>query len=213
MANNPVQKLYDSLSHADAVLLGQTPAVMMPRYSALPELALGHRRYVVASDGLYVQARTEALRLTIRREAFRKPLPYGELKESVEMTGGLIPGEIYRELCQRAVAAFPLEWAAFVILDQGHYRIAEPAYVISSSVGHISYRLDGIDESKVVLDVHSHGRFEAFFSDTDDESDADGIRFASVFGRCGSVETITSVSRLVIDGEHYPLNWHPWETP
>lgn len=213
MPSNRVQELYATLSQADAVLLGQTPAIMMPKFSALPELAIGHRRYVVARDGLYVQARTEALRLTIRREAFRRPLPYGVLPESVEMAVGLIPGDLYRDLCRRAVAAFPLEWAAFVILDEGRYRIVEPPCLISSSVGHISYRLDGIDESKVVLDIHSHGRFEAFFSDTDDESDGDGIRFASVLGRCGCVETITNVSRLVIDGEHYPLNWHPWETP
>lgn len=207
-AMNRIQLLYDGYSEADAVLLGQTPALMMPRFSSLPELAPGCRRYVIARDGLYVQARSRSLLLALRVEEFQSPLPYGDLVESVQMVGGLIPYSLYADLQRQAVAACPDEWAAFVVYD-GKYHIVLPE-VVDSSGGHISYRLDGIDESQIVLDIHSHGQFDAFFSETDDRSDNHGIYFASVLGRCHG-ENIICKSRIVIDGWHRDINWHPWE--
>jgi hypothetical protein len=37
------------------------------------------------------------------------------------------------------------------------------------------------------------------------------VYFATVFGRCSSKESLTALTRLVIDGFHYPLDWHPWK--
>lgn len=206
---NRIQQLYDGYNEADAVLLGQTPALMMPRFSALPDLGPGCRRYVIARDGLYVQARSQALLLTMRVEKFRSPLPYGDLLESVHMVGGLIPHSMYTELQRQAIATCPDEWAAFVVYD-GAYRIVLPE-VVDSSGGHISYRMGGIDESRIVLDIHSHGKFDAFFSETDDRSDNHGIYFASVLGHCHKEKSISCRSRIVIDGWHREINWHPWE--
>ncbi len=209
-AMNRIQQLYGGYSEADAILLGQTPALMMPRFSSLPELTPGCRRYVIARDGLYVQARSRSLLLVLRVEKFQSPLPYGDLVESVQMVGGLIPYSLYAELRRQAVAACPDEWAAFVVYDGG-YRIALPK-VEAKSGSHISYRLGGIDEDKIVLDIHSHGKSDAFFSkDLDDRSDNHGIYFASVLGHCHKEESITCKSRIVIDGWHREINWHPWE--
>jgi PRTRC genetic system protein A len=206
---NQIQALYDGLGRADAVLLAQTPALMMPRFSALPPLEPFRRRYVVARDGLYVQSRTPVLDLTLRVEHFTTPLPFGTIEESVRMAGGMIPKEIFRELRRRAVAHYPMEWAAFVLFD-GDYRIAEPT-IIDRSGGHVTYRTDGIDDRHLVLDIHSHGRFEASFSGDDDATDIHGTYFASVFGHCEHEDTVTCLSRLVVDGWRCNLSWHPWE--
>ncbi len=206
---NRVQQLYSKLSPADAVLLGQTPALMMPRFSPLPDLMPGCRRYIVARDGLYVQACSRLLSVTLCAEKFHTALPYGNLDESVSLSCGILPSAIYEELRDRAIAAFPDEWAAYVVYD-GAFRIVEPK-VISRSGGHVSYRMNGINEDQIILDIHSHGRHDAFFSHADDRTDMHGVYLASVFGKCGNAENITCKSRIVIDGYHREIDWNPWE--
>lgn len=206
---NRVQQLYSKLSPADAVLLGQTPALMMPRFSPLPDLMPGCRRYIVARNGLYVQACSRLLSVTLCIEKFHTDMPYGDLDESVSLSCGVIPSAVYEDLRGQAIAAFPEEWAAYVLFD-GAFHIAEPE-VISCSGGHISYRMDGIDEDQIVLDIHSHGRHDAFFSHADDRTDMHGVYIASVFGNCSDTSSITCKSRIVIDGYHREIDWNPWE--
>jgi PRTRC genetic system protein A len=98
-----------------------------------------------------------------------------------------------------------------------HWDIERQCYEFSTvpslhhSESHISYDSATRNESRLVLDVHSHGRGHAFFSDDDDASDLYGVYFATVLGRCDAPEPIEVRTRLVIDGLHIPLQWHPWE--
>lgn len=194
----------------DQLLFAQTPLYPMPRFGELPLLDLRRRRYIAAADGVYVQARHCALDLTLRLAEAR--LPYGSLKECVHLPGGPIPRALYEDIKQRVLEHSPKEWAGLVHWDESaqRYSLAVPP-TLSRSVSHIGYDRRVIDYSRLVLDVHSHGEHAAFFSSTDDRSDEFGFYFSSVFGHCGSTETLTVCTRLVIDGHFFDLSWHPWE--
>lgn len=211
---NAVQALYDHLSARDACLLAATPCVMMPRFGALPDLAVHGRRYIAAQDGWYLEARSESIHVCVHLARTARPLPYGPCAECVDLRFGLLPASLIGGLRREAVKACPNEWAALVIADPmlGGYRAVRPE-VETVSGGHIRYRVPPSVGDTMFLDLHSHGRHPAFFSGTDDADDAHGIFIASVFGRCESEITVESASRIVIDGAHFPIDWHPWEEP
>lgn len=195
----------------DRALLLQKPILMMPRFGELPPLAIGERRFIAACDGLYLQARSRTLCVAVKYAA-TPPLPFGALEEEIAMIGGPIPRRLYLEIERRAIAHSPLEWAGVIEWNEraACYELHEPT-ALERSRARITYRTGGLQEDCLVADVHSHGRFDACFSPTDDESDIFGIYFASVLGRCESADTIVVTMRFVVDGFHYPLPWHPWE--
>lgn len=206
--NQPLQRFSDP---RDQVLLNQNPTLMMPRFGQLPDLQIGQRRYVMARDGVYIQAKSPVLSITAKL-ADTPPMPYGALHPSVEMIGGLVPGELVRSFQQSAIDAHPVETAGFVIWKQERQEyLLYSREGLSASSGHISYLVDDIDYDTVVCDFHSHGQHPAYFSTTDDVSDNFGVYFASVFGRCDDMNTMEMVTRIVIDGYHIDVPWHPWD--
>lgn len=201
------------LTHSrDRVLFSQTPMLMMPSYGTLPPLALGRRRYIAAADGVYLQARQRALDVTLRLACV--DLPFGPLREHVELSGGLIPRALYDEMAAHALAQAPKEWAGLVHWDdlEQRYVLTLPS-VVDVSNARIRYRSDAIDHERLVLDIHSHGYLPAGFSALDDTSDECGIHFACVLGLCLSAQTMVAITRLVVDGQFFDLDWHPWEEP
>jgi len=205
-----LNRLYTEYDTRDHVLLGQNPTLMMPRFGDLPELRVGQRRYVMAQDGLYVQSKSSVMCVTVRIVE-TPPMPYGPLSPSVTMIGGLVPLELVNQFKNIAREVSPTETAAFIVWNKQRYEyVLLSREVVSASAGHISYLVDDIDRDSIVCNWHSHGTMNAYFSTTDDASDIDGLYFASVFGQCSQGQTMEIVSRLVIDGLHIPLKWHPW---
>jgi len=195
----------------DRVLLLQNPILPMPHRGHLPRLEPGERRYVIARDGLYVQARTLALEVCVAL-ANTPALPFGPLESKLTLAGGLLPRQCFKRMCSEAAAQSPQEWAALV-----HWDIAHQCYEFRTvpslhhSEAHFAYDSASREESRLVLDVHSHGSGPAFFSATDDASDRYGVYFATVLGRCDAPERIEVRTRLVMDGLRIPLQWHPWK--
>lgn len=195
----------------DRVLLMQNPVLPMPRFGELPSLEPGERRYVIAHDGLYVQARTLAL-TACARIAPTRPLPFGALSPSLELAGGLLPRAFFTRMCSEACAESPNEWAALVHWDCTSQRyIWTPTTARHRSMSRLAYDSIVRDEACLVVDVHSHGLAPPFFSATDDASDRYGVYFACVLGCCTHAMTIRACTRLVIDDLRIPLMWHPWE--
>lgn len=194
----------------DRAVCGLTPTLMAPRFGELAPVPVGQYRFVAAANGLFLQARSKAMAVTLRvGDTVR--LPYGEMQESVELYGGPVPGELAREMMGRAVSSCPNEWAGVVVYEpgSGKYRLIEPE-VESVSGAHVRYRTDAIDPECVVLDVHSHGDGRAFFSSVDDKSDQYGLYIASVLGHCERTDTITVCTRIVVNGIFYEVPWVPW---
>ncbi len=196
----------------DRILLSQAPILPMPRFGTLPDLAVGRHQYVAASDGLYVRAHHHGVSVTARLR--KASLPAGPLTPRIHLPGGLIPATLYVDMQRAAIEACPLEWAGFV-----HWNEAERTYQLTvpqvrrRSCGDIQYETDALDFERVVLIVHSHGVLPDFFSATDNESDGAGVYFASVLGECQDARSITSRTRLVIEGKWFPLKRPPWLRP
>jgi PRTRC genetic system protein A len=195
----------------DRAIFAATPTVTAPRFGVLAPVPVGQHRFVLAANGLFVQARTATLDLTLRVSDTVR-LPYGVMEEKVVMVAGRLPRELFQAMRQKALAAHPREWAGVVLFDPafGGYRLVEPE-VESVSSGHIRYRTGAYDDALLVCDVHSHGHHGAYFSGTDDASDQHGIYIASVLGRCGAGHTLESCSRIVIHGLFIDVAWTPWE--
>jgi PRTRC genetic system protein A len=205
--------LFDYVTHArDRARLFVNPMLVMPFEGPLPPLPIGHRRYVAAADGIYLQSCNRALAVTLRFAA-TPALPFGRLHEEVRMAGGPVPQSLLDQMQQAALAHHPSEWAALVHWDEAnqHYVLTTPTAVGKSS-SHITYSTEALDIERLVLNVHSHGPWPARFSAQDDLSDQHGLYFASVFGHCESEDSLTVTTRIVADGYHHPIPWHPWST-
>ena len=139
------------------------------------------------------------------------PLPYGPVNEVVALRGGHLPLDLFETAVARSVELCPEEWAGLVLWDStaGAYRLVEPAVETRSATG-VRYSLSGIDQSRVVVDLHSHGKGEAYFSGIDDTSDAHGVYLASVLGRCRDTASVTLATRIVVNGMHFDVPWSPW---
>ncbi len=195
----------------DRTLLMQNPVLPMPHYGELPSLEAGERRYVVADDGVYVQARTLALSVCARL-ASTPPLPFGSLTPRVELSGGSLPRSFFARMCAEALEESPNEWAALVHWDSNfqHY-VWTATEARHRSTCRVAYDSAARDESCLVIDAHSHGVARPEFSALDDTSDRYGLYFACVLGYCVTRQSIRLETRLVIDDLRIPLAWHPWE--
>lgn len=210
MSANP----FDPYTHpADRALLGATPMLMAPRIGTLDPPPLDTARFLAASDGIYVQARTRAI--TASYQIAECVLPYGNARSEVKLAGGKIPLEILNQAIELARSSLPDEWAGLVLWDhEAHrYRLWTPPHgAVRATPGSCSYQLSGVDPSSVVVDLHSHGNMKAFFSNTDDRDDRANpaqVFVSMVMGRL-HLPTPMICSRLVINGHLIPMNHHPF---
>jgi PRTRC genetic system protein A len=106
-----------------------------------------------------------------------------------------------------AKAAMPNEMAAAVIWNSNdqswRYELRENT---SATAAHVSYReVQPGDGEFLVLDLHSHGTFGAFFSQEDDRDDMGSMKFSGVIGNLNTGE-MTSVLRLNMLGQTWDAN-------
>lgn len=199
----------DALEQA---VLAASPLAAAPRQGALPPLAAWQHRYIAAAGGLYFEAATPHYQLLAQYAGLgddAPALPYGELEPKFTFLGGGLPGELFQELCKRALERATTEGAWLVLdsLPQG-LKLTVPNQVSAGS-GHVEYTTAEYPAEKLVVDVHSHGSFEAFFSSTDDASE-DGAYVAMVFGKTLDMEQLEVVARACFYGRTFPLDLS-WE--
>ncbi|TXI07693.1 MAG: PRTRC system protein A [Rhizobium sp.] len=184
----------------DRASFSATPALMMPRYGKLPEIEVGHVRFLVGRGGIYVESRSYAVHGCLQI-ASAQQLPFGDVQPFFHTQGGPIPQSLRQELLRQARAALPNEYAALVLWQNGEYRLHTPK-VLSASPHRIHYSTADFDPLEVVIDVHSHGVGPAFFSGTDNQDDLASPMLlfqAMVMGRLDR-EVHEEVARMVING-------------
>jgi len=193
----------------DQAICRMTPTLMVPVYGELPQLERGHNRFLMARDGMYVEALTEALWMRFRIAPVEHPLPYGEITTQIMLMGGSVPKELRDIVIEDAMRAAPDEYAAALLYhpDSG-YELHRPP-VQSVSGGHITYDHTGYDEQQLAIDIHSHGHGDAYFSSTDDAADRLGVNLSIVLGRCESMFTMTAQARACMRGHFYNLEKCP----
>lgn len=179
-----------------------TPTVMVPRFGALEELPIGRVRYLIARNGVFIEARSRAAHARLLVAPVAGLLPYGDVAPFWRPAGGELPRvRLSASFIAIAREASPREAAALVLWKDGEYRLHVPTAQESSS-GRVRYSMAGIDPQDVVVDMHSHGRMSAFFSHQDDVDDAanPSLCFTSmVVGNLDEI-AISSETRVIANG-------------
>ena len=135
--------------------------------------------YVLAGNGLFVRGRSSLLEATVNI-APAEVRGLSPLEERVRLPKGKIPGNLY-ELTLSILLADRYRERYLAVTWEGEYRLRQPWQEGSSSG--VCYQT----LPNTVLDIHSHGPLEAFFSSTDN-TDEQGLRLYMVIGR---LDTLT----------------------
>jgi len=130
--------------------------------------------YILASNGLYIQAGNPHLEATVLVSP-AEVRGLSPLEEKVTLLHGRIPWRLYDLAYSLFVMDTSRERYAAIIWDNG-YQLKVPEQ--EREPGSVRYST----ESSVVLDLHSHGTMDAWFS-TDDDQDEQGLRLYMVVGR------------------------------
>jgi PRTRC genetic system protein A len=188
----------------DKAVCGNTPTLMAPIRGTLKPPEVGGYRYVAASDGLHIEARTGAVEARLPKARTR--LPYGDVKDGVRLVHGRIPFDLLYCALSQSLRDNPDEWAGLIVWNgnTARYELFNPD-VVSASGSHVSYRDTLPDGCERVVDLHSHSKYDAFFSPDDDQSDGNGVYIAGVIGKCGSFGSQEMVFRMVIYGQFFPV--------
>jgi PRTRC genetic system protein A len=130
--------------------------------------------YILASNGLYIQARNAHLEATILI-ADAEVRGLAPLEESVSLLHGKMPWHLY-DLAYSYFVMDPNRERYTAIVWQDRYRLKVPEQ--TREQGSVRY----FTKSDVVLDIHSHGTMTAWFS-TQDDSDEQALRLYMVVGK------------------------------
>ena len=191
----------------DVALQSVMPTVMVPRYSKLEELATAGDRILMATNGVWLEVCRAWLyaRVLVAKPSII-PVPYGQVSEVMRFGFGKLPRAMVAQFIGQARARCPNECAAWVVWNQ---RTNEWKLMMleetSVGLGHVSVNLPTLEEDEhMVMDLHSHGLTEAFFSRTDNKDDRGATKIAGVIGNIDKPE-VTASFRLCANGMFVPL--------
>lgn len=152
--------------------------------------------YIFASNGIFIEAENPliAARIPVAECEIRGLAP---IKTKIALTYGSIPQRFF-DLALNSFLTDP-EKEHYVAVT-GHYGYHLYIPLQEKEAGKVTYEVGG----SVVLDMHSHGRMMAGFSDKDNK-DEQGLK---LFGVVGTVNTIPVVKlRIGIYGYFMSLKW------
>lgn len=196
----------------DVALQSVMPTVMVPRFSELEELATPGNRILMAANGVWLEVCRAWMYARVRvANPMSIPVPYGDVTEMMRFNFGKLPRVMVAQFIEQARARSPNECAAWVVWNQ---LTAEWKLMMleetSVGPGHVNINLPTLGEDEhMVMDIHSHGLTEAFFSRTDNKDDRGTTKIAGVIGNLDKPEVTTSF-RLCVNGVFMSL---PFDAP
>ena len=181
-----------NLSESDIMHQTRWPTIMVPRKSVLPDCKVDGKRFLMASDGLYLETRREWGGLVKRLWQLPKrfaTLPYGEVQEKDDfrtvLYENVIP--IISEVMVPKAAEYAeqnKEWAGFVVWDGAEFLPWDEEFkATGGSAKFVTHGAWNLPEGlTLVADVHTHGRGTPFFSSLDNDSDRGKTKISVVLG-------------------------------
>ena len=196
----------------DVALQSVMPTVMVPRYSELEELDTPGNRLLMAANGVWLEVCRAWLyaRVLVAKPSII-PVPYGQVSEVMRFGFGKLPMAMVAQFIEQARARCPNECAAWVVWNQrtNEWRLMMLEET-SVGPGHVNVNLPTLEEDEhMVMDLHSHGLTEAFFSRTDNKDDRGATKIAGVIGNLDKPE-VTASFRLCANGMFVSL---PFDSP
>lgn len=180
------------------------PVAIAPHEGPMPCASKAGIRNILAAGGILREIATFWM---VRRKLHGAcNLPYGALAESLEFLVAAPPVQLWSDFLEVAKLALPNECAALMVwnhtLQQWRLEVRHATHASRARIDYLEPSL--AEDDVVVVDIHSHGQYGAFFSKLDDQDDAGGIKVSAVIGK---VDQTTSefVIRLVAIDEFIPL--------
>lgn len=175
------------MNQLDAYFQNLVPTVMVPTAEPLVELDAEGHRFLAAADGLWLEVKRPWLHLIwpVAQQSI-VAMPYGALTKKCVVAAGSVPKGMLQQFAAEACRTPQVECAAWLLWDeqrqQYQYQTVE---VLRAGPRHISYNRPVLaDHEHLVVDMHSHGQLQAFFSGEDNEDDAGEVKFSFVVGQC-----------------------------
>ncbi|MBR8316032.1 PRTRC system protein A [Burkholderia dolosa] len=192
----------------DEALFDSAPIATVPRHAEFtPLLDVGHR-FLLAAEGLFVEIRRPWLHLiqpVAPMEGAGPRPPYGSLTPKIEFAFGRLGAaeQHFRRFGADARAAAPNEHAAWIIWDSEKRELAYRNLEIDHATpSNITFKRPPLaDNESLVVDLHSHGTTNAFFSDVDDRDDAGEVKLSAVVGTLAAGATPSVAFRLCALGK------------
>lgn len=197
----------------DIALQRSCPSVCIPRFGQLDRPDASGERVLIGSNGIFLEVSRKWGYFIRKVASLEQPvvLPYGEGRMFTDMAIPKLPRDLLVEFNEHARANNSVEVGASVIWNEHiqAFRLALSESV-ESGPGHLTYKLPDLGEGEhVLIDCHSHGRFPAFFSPTDNADDKHAVKFSYVVGNCERTEQ-TAMLRLCLKGmyEQVPISFN-----
>ncbi len=191
----------ERLDPRDAILQAHAPAVMVPRHGVLPMMEKPGHRFLVASDGMWLEVVRPWLHARVSIAPAEIPLPFGDIGQVIRYAFPEADiAKIEQRFLQDAVRAFPNECAAWGVYDMLSGRLDyRPLVADSATPASVSFHRPKLaDREHLAIDIHSHGALPAGFSGTDDEDDTGEVKHAIVVGNING--ELSYARRLCLHG-------------
>jgi PRTRC genetic system protein A len=200
------------MDQRDIFLQTTFPTVPVPRFGSIEELASNGHRFLVGSNGVALEVRRPWLymrKIAMKNES-GLALPYGRVSEVFDLRCGPIPRELLMEFARQAQAWGEIETAAWITWRESTRSFVFRRLCERTASAHavVVDRPELDADEHLVVDLHSHGVSEAFFSQTDNEDDQGEVKFSVVVGCCNREwpEELDVAARLCVLGLTVPAN-------
>ena len=191
------------MNNLDTILQSNLPTIMCPKYESLPYLERQRTRLIMAADGLYIQS--HQIWGVLAKQLWKSPriLPYGKIKEAdtfKDIIKNIVPkvlpqfiNEIHKSFSDKK------EWQGFIVLDNDRQYKYEPTEQNAVRT-RLTYQTP---KNHVVVDIHTHPGYEAFFSMDDNNDDSGGVKISVCIGSAPD-GSLYSIQRYCVEGFFFP---------
>lgn len=190
----------------DAVLQSHAPVMGVPLHGEFVSLAEPGHRFLVAADGLWLEARRAWIHiLTPLALDGGVAKPYGQLQRTIRCELEGLPQELLNEFVKQCEEAYPNETGAVVVWNEatGLMELRRTEEVVAG-VGFLRAAWPTLNkEEHIVFDLHSHGPLEPCFSEKDVADTGGEVVMCGVIGWLNTNPTL--VLELFAAGKRIPL--------
>ncbi len=192
----------------DFALQAVLPTVMVPGFSDFKELDEPGSRLLMAGNGVWLEVYRAWMYMRERISHIPVPVPYGMVTPVMYFPFIKPPRSPVSQFIEEARARLPNECAAWITWNEvtGAWKL-KMLNENSSGTMYVKTILPVLDDGEhMVIDVHSHGRLPAFFSDEDNRDDRGECKIAGVVGNLDTTN-ITAKFRVCANGLFIPYTF------
>jgi len=170
----------------DKVIQSAFALIAAPKEDELTFPGKSGIRYIAAANGLFREVNLPWIRAFHRVAQMTEPfvLPYGQMSDKFDLFCAPVPKALIKRFAEDSRMHAPDEIASALVWNQmtQEWRYARRKS-LQASPGHVIYEEVFLEDGEhIVVDMHSHGNFKAFFSERDNQDDHGSMKFSLVLG-------------------------------